>query len=203
MLHNDVRPTYRAFGLGEHFVFAAVNYPPISLFLTDRGLILEGIFFKHLSQFILSSALSDADPTKLIKSIDEVWQIVCGTADQGQAKGEIFSLLVCSLVVHRRFKDKGMGGHGVLSHHLRVVRNGSLKDIGINTLVSQETIRAFLAFKGADYASKGVAKTTAESRAKVRWQQDRGFTSDRKNKSGKVEFFQTAAPTHPQVYEYL
>ena len=96
-----------------------------------------------------------------------------------------------------------MGGHGVLSHHLRIVRNGSLKDIGINTLVSQETIRAFLSFKGADDTSKGVAKTTAEGRAKVWWQQDCGFTSDRKNKSGKVEFLQTAAPTYPQVYEYL
>jgi len=86
---------------------------------------------------------------------------------------------------------------------LRVVRNGSLKDIGINTLVFQETIRAFLAFKGADDSSKGMAKTTAEGGTGVWWQQDRGFTSDRKDKSGKVEFFQTAAPTHSQVYEYL
>jgi len=64
-------------------------------------------------------------------------------------------------------------------------------------------IRAFLAFKGTDDASKGVAKTTAEGRAKIRWQKERSLTSDRKDKSGKVEFFQTAAPTHPQVYEYL
>jgi hypothetical protein len=69
--------------------------------------------------------------------------------------------------------------------------------------VFQETIRAFFAFKGADDTSKGMAKTTAEGRAKVRWQQDRGFTSDRKDKSGKVEFFQTAAPPHLQVYEHL
>ena len=153
--------------MGEHFVFAAINYPPISLFPIDRDLILEGIFFKHLSQFILSSALSDADPPKLVKRIDEVWQIVCGTTDQGQAEGEVFSLLVGSLVVHRRFKDKGVGSHCVLSHHLSFIRNGSLKDIGIDALISQETIRAFLSFKSADDTSKGMAKTTAEGGAGV------------------------------------
>ena len=80
MLHNDVRPSYRIVRLPEHLVIAAVNKRFTRIFM------LRNIFFKHLSQFILSSALSDADPTKLIKSIDEVWQIVRGTADQGQAE---------------------------------------------------------------------------------------------------------------------
>jgi hypothetical protein len=186
MFRNDVRPSCRIVRLPEHLVIAFVYKRFTGIFM------LRDIFFKYLSQFILSSALSDADPTKLVKRIDEVWQIVCGTADQGEAKGEGFSLFVSSLILHRRFKDKRVGGHGILSHHLSLFRDGSLKDIGVDTLISQETIRAFLAFKGADDSSKGVAEPTAEGGAGVGRQRDRGLAPGRKDESGKVESFQAA-----------
>jgi len=164
-----------------------------------RIFIIEGVFFKYLFQLILSSALSDADPAKLIKRIDEIRQIGYCTADQGEAEGEGFPLLAGPLAVHSRLKYKGVWSHGVFSHHLRIVRNGGLKDIGIDTLVSQETIRTFLAFKGADDTPKGMAETAAEGGTGVRRQRDGGFAFDRKDESGKVEFFQTSAPSHPQV----
>jgi len=181
--------------LDEHLVIAAVDDPAFPLFLAD------GIFFKHLSQLILSPAFSNADPAELVKRVDEVWQIVYCTADQGEAEGDIFSLLAGPLIVRGGLKDERVWGHGVLSHHFRVVRNGGLKDIGINTLVSQETIPAFLASKGADGTPEGMAEPAAEGGAGVGRQRDRGLAPGRKDESGKVEFFQAAAPSHLQVYE--
>jgi hypothetical protein len=113
MLRNDVRPSYRTARLPEYLVIAIV-YKRFA-----RICMLEGIFFKHMSQLILSPAFSDADPAKLVKRIDEVWQVVYCTADQGEAEGYLFSLLAGPLIVQGGLKDEGMGGHGVLSHYLR------------------------------------------------------------------------------------
>jgi hypothetical protein len=197
MLHNDVRPSYRIVRLPEHLVIAFVYKRFARIF------ILEGIFFKYLPQLILSPALPDADPAKLVKRIDEVWQVVCGTADQGEAEGEGFSLFAGPLAVRGRLKDEGMGGHGVLSHHLSIFRDGGLKDIGIDTPVSQETIRAFLAFEGADDTPEGMAETTAEGGAGIGRQRDLGLAPGGKDESGKVEFFQAVSPLQLQVYEQL
>jgi len=85
---------------------------------------------------------------------------------------------------------------GVLSHYLSISRNGCFKDIGIYTLAPQKTICAFLAFKGADDAAKCMAESAAESGTSVRWKEKGCFASDGKGKSGKVEFFQSAAPLY-------
>ena len=59
-----------------------------------------------ISQLILSPAFSDADPAELVKRVDEVWQVIYCTADQGQAEGDIFSLLAGPLIVRGGLKDE-------------------------------------------------------------------------------------------------
>ena len=60
----------------------------------------------------------------------------------------------------------------------------------------QEAIRAFLSFKGTDDAAKSMAESAAQSRTVVRGEEESCFASDGKGKSGKVKFFQSAAPLY-------
>jgi len=85
---------------------------------------------------------------------------------------------------------------GIFSHYLSISRNGCFKDIGIYTLATQKAIRAFLSFEGTDDAAKCMAESAAESGTVVRGKKDGCFASDGKGNSGKVEFFQSAAPLY-------
>jgi len=188
-LNDHVPPQPEAAPLSRMDIFSQPDIRP------------ERLKIALISQLILSPAFSDADPAELVKRVDEVWQIVYCTADQGEAEGDIFSLLAGPLIVRGGLKDERVWGHGVLSHHLCIIRDGSLKDIGIDTPVSQETVPAFLASNGTDGTPEGMAEPAAEGGAGVGRQRDRGLAPGRKDESGKVEFFQAAAPSHLQVYE--
>jgi hypothetical protein len=85
---------------------------------------------------------------------------------------------------------------GVLSHYLSICRNRCFKDIGIDTLAPQKAICAFPSFEGADDAAKCMPESAAESGTVIRGKKDGCFASDEKCKSGKVEFFQSAAPLY-------
>ena len=75
----------------------------------------------------------------------------------------------------------------------RISIRRALFQAAYHPLWDRGTIRAFLAFiKGADNTPEGMAKTTAEGRAGVGRQRDRGLAPGRKDESGKVEFFQAA-----------
>jgi hypothetical protein len=63
-------------------------------------------------------------------------------------------------------------------------------------LAPQKAICAFLSFEGADDTAKCMAESASESGTAVRGKKDGCFASDGKRKSGKVEFFQSAAPLY-------
>jgi hypothetical protein len=86
---------------------------------------------------------------------------------------------------------------------LSISRNGCFKDIGIYTLAPQKAVCAFLSFEGADDAAKCMAESAAESGTSVRWKEKGCFASDGKRKSGKVEFFQSAAPLYYCFFKLL
>ncbi len=115
-----------------------------------------------------------------------------GNADPDTAK--FFSFMDCLPVAYVRFKNKRVWSCCIFSHYLSISRNRRFKDIGIYTLMFQEAICAFLSFEGTDNAAKCVAKSAAESRAVVRWEEKCGFGCDRKDIFRKVESFQAAAP---------
>jgi hypothetical protein len=70
-------------------------------------------------------------------------------------------------------------------------------------LAPQKAICAFLSFEGTDDAAKCMAEPAAESGTSVRGKKDGCFASDGKGKSGKVEFFQSAAPLYYCFFKLL
>jgi len=70
-------------------------------------------------------------------------------------------------------------------------------------LAPQKAICTFLSLEGTDNAAKCMAESASESGTSVRWKKDVCFASDGKDKSGKVEFFQAAAPLYYCFFKLL